>query len=283
MPCDLPQHLGWGLPGQVPQPSPHPLTGGVTWLLLAQLEAALRDLKPAAAEPEPSYPRLVRSVPSLMKVFRSSNGVYQNFQSARPIYSDTDAAAGSLLAAILELRNTEDRSVFTGIYDIMSTMLFFLGKAGHITHWHLDRSEALNWALGVLLGEVDIDKPVAAWYFVHATQLAGLAEYYASLGLALTELTSPPGDEDIRRLALGYGVIVTKVEQHAGDVVRVEPGWAHFVETLQPCIKSAWDSYDPQNALLYVLAGRSIGAHFPAAPEDYVASLAVTYSLAQQM
>jgi oxalate decarboxylase/phosphoglucose isomerase-like protein (cupin superfamily) len=61
------------------------------------------------------------------------------------------------------------------------------------------------------------------------------------------------------------------VKQRHGQVVYVPPGWAHQVTNEQPCLKVAWDYYDPNNfgkyALVHKMASRFFGV---AMSPDYV-------------
>jgi hypothetical protein len=55
------------------------------------------------------------------------------------------------------------------------------------------------------------------------------------------------------------------------DLVRVPPGWAHQVETHQPCIKVAVDLWEPRNLTAYLQAQRLTdeGGLAPYAADDY--------------
>jgi len=51
------------------------------------------------------------------------------------------------------------------------------------------------------------------------------------------------------------------LEQRAGDIIDVAPGWAHQVENLATCVKVAWDCVVPENLPLYMEVMHSIRAH----------------------
>ena len=100
---------------------------------------------------------------------------------------------------------------------------------------------------------------LAYWYFVsgeHAKELIDrLAEKTDKEGHPATYLD----DMDFKSFAATLGPNATfKLQQRAGDKVVVPPGWIHWVITVLPCVKVAWEIVEPESLADCVLIWRDI-------------------------
>ena len=57
--------------------------------------------------------------------------------------------------------------------------------------------------------------------------------------------------------------------QHNGDMVHVPNGWPHQLLNLKPCVKLAWDYYDPVNMARYALSWLYIRGKYMPRSDDY--------------
>jgi hypothetical protein len=217
------------------------------FIAVGHLSAALDEMNPVLKDSRTTGAELVRL----------ARKEYIHFSVASP-----DTAAGALagprsplLAKVMERRELEDPSIPVGFYDRYRTTLALLnmGSAHVTTRWHLDRVQAFNWAMGIGASHGDL---LARWIFVPPWKAGALDEALKRIrggeGLSDPDLDFPLPDEiETLRDILGDDGIF-EVRQHAGDLVVVPPGWVHCVITVRPCLKLAWDFWDPANAARYV-------------------------------
>ena len=82
----------------------------------------------------------------------------------------------------------------------------------------------------------------------------------------------PLTEAEIRAFKLRMGDKVVLIEQKAGEVVFVPPGWVHCVVNMEPCIKAACDLYTVDRFPSYARAAYEVGSavmHVANAP-DYM-------------
>ena len=53
---------------------------------------------------------------------------------------------------------------------------------------------------------------------------------------------------------------MVRLAQKPGDKIYVPPGWIHTVYTNLPCVKVAWDCYDPAHVHYYAYVHRHINS-----------------------
>ena len=81
-------------------------------------------------------------------------------------------------------------------------------------------------------------------------------------GLKGQVLLSPSRVQDLKKFLASKNLAyesegratVQVLYQPNGDMVHVPPGWPHQLLNLKPCVKLAWDYYDPVNMAWYVLS-----------------------------
>ncbi len=108
---------------------------------------------------------------------------------------------------------------------------------------------------------------VAAWLFI-APRAAAPTDLWLRDRGHVNGLAGNPrlGEEEVAALKLalaGLGLgdgCVVEVQQRAGDMVHVPPGWIHQVVNMRPCLKLAWDFADLTRMHLYIRAANEIGA-----------------------
>jgi len=169
-----------------------------------------------------------------------------------------------LLAKVLAQRANEDADVGVGIIDRYRTILVMLnlrrtGRTGTTcTPWHVDRTEAYNWAVGI--GDKH-PRYLAYWLFVSPENADALDAALKQLkkGKGLADAAGFPTANEIAALRriMGHDKLI-EVRQFAGDLVWVPPGWVHCVRTDEACLKLAWDFWDPAHALDYVTSWMGI-------------------------
>lgn len=155
------------------------------------------------------------------------------------------------------------------------------------TPLHLDMTEADNWAVLIIVGggrgSGKEGEPVAVWHFVHPLALRHVMDALRARGLATDESIEPADAQfwaEMRASAPAWmeqaglpGVPgVMQVEQRHNQVVHVPAGWAHQVDTLQPCLKAAWDLWEPRNFVSYLMVQRlahRVGMTGDIVPKDY--------------
>ena len=119
----------------------------------------------------------------------------------------------------------------------------------------------------------DIQQPLARWWFVapHALQyVVGQLSKYRKAGNTWKRV---PLEEwrAVQERAFKHfeeQVVIERLQMH-GEMVRVPVGWAHAVDTLQPCVKVAWDLWLPEHAAHYFEVVRLSAACAMSWPKDY--------------
>ena len=74
--------------------------------------------------------------------------------------------------------------------------------------------------------------------------------------LTLEEMSDMCEDSELAQLG------VCKVQQRAGEVVFVPPGWVHWVKNEQACVKFAYDGYDPKLMFAYMQSWEQVASKF---------------------
>ena len=165
--------------------------------------------------------------------------------------------------------------------------LCMLASAGNWTPMHVDWTHAVNVAFGV--GDtVDPMKPLARWYFFHPRAIPLMNDWLKETGRR-RELFRSDGlrcgkdkmprltQKDIEELQAvckeENASYVSVRHQYHGDMLQFQPGYLHQVETLQPCIKFAWDVYKVDKLEQYVDVWRYLMCQLMAHtdnPQDYM-------------
>ena len=63
--------------------------------------------------------------------------------------------------------------------------------------------------------------------------------------------------------------------QHNGDMVHVPAGWPHQLLNLKPCVKLAWDYYDPVSMARYARSWLYIRGKYMPRSDDYMGAAVV--------
>jgi hypothetical protein len=153
------------------------------------------------------------------------------------------------------------------LMDLGRSTLALLGGLGTGTGLHVDWSEAYNIAFAVGSSASGERLVLAVWVFLHPNHLAEAVAWIkdhvprAKQGVLAVPKEQRPllSEEEVRQMhaALPAGAVVV-LEQAAGDVVHVPPGWVHQVSNKQPCIKVAWDVHDELQYGTYVAVMQQI-------------------------
>jgi hypothetical protein len=148
-------------------------------------------------------------------------------------------------------------------------------------------------------GEVDVDSAVVLWVSVHPDHVSALDTWIKTAKdpktghVAHTDglrgkpslSTSRLKDlvQDLNSQNGGEGAAV-KFEQKPGELVHVPPGWAHYVKNLRPCVKFAFDFYNPAHFPVYVRVWKHVVCPFfkGAQGQDYMAVQDVMRQAMQQ-
>lgn len=177
--------------------------------------------------------------------------------------------------------------------------LMLVGGKGTSTAFHVDWSQAKNGAVAIVNKEGGYDKvkpPCAAppaialglgltaaprpqdlvlarWTLIHPSAAKEACkwiqkQFKPSGGKAAwtSAALSPAHVAELTGHLQANHIMV--LEQRAGDIIHVAPGWAHQVENMAPCLKVAWDCVEPENLPLYVEVMRSIRAHIKFTSKD---------------
>jgi len=193
-------------------------------------------------------------------------------------------------AAILISIRTKFGKLIAGareINDIRRSSLVFCGGKDAITGLHLDWTEAYNIAFSFCL----FDGVLAEWLFIRP-DAAELADYWLKQNGWVDGLASDP-KVHLRNLAFTSFVSymnsilpgsVIMVEQHAGQMVYVPPGWIHQVTNKQSCLKLAWDVYDLSHMHYYAMLQKRLVPFFKSAmADDYMATNAVLENIISRL
>jgi hypothetical protein len=163
--------------------------------------------------------------------------------------------------------------------------LVLLGGAGSGTGLHLDWTQAYNIALA--LASTGAGDVLAIWVGIAPCAVAAADAWLRSLKLeGSNQRLFPEGlrtkgrvrldDNMVHQLQLHLSNLhgsnsVVVLEQRHGQVVYMPPGWVHQVTNKEPCVKLAWDYYEPSNfgkyALVHDMAAKLFG---DAMADDYV-------------
>ncbi len=78
---------------------------------------------------------------------------------------------------------------------------------------------------------------------------------------------------------------VAIVKQGHGEMVHVPAGWVHQVINMRPCIKMAWDVYQPKHLLNYVLSQQYVASQITSTSNtaDYMSVMCVIKNLAVEL
>lgn len=130
------------------------------------------------------------------------------------------------------------------------------------TPLHIDKAGAFNWAVAIegTGAAVDVAKPLARWWFVNPKDYTAVLDYIVSKRWAVRDTRTPLLTEDQWKEVkdhVGSDAVVL-VLQHHNEYIRVLPGWAHQVDTLQPCIKVAWELINLDHIVEYLRIPRML-------------------------
>ena len=169
--------------------------------------------------------------------------------------------------------------------DIFRATLLMLGSVGVGTRLHVDWTEALNIALAID-GYSDLSLALALWMFVSPAALERVHRALIDDKQFLNKAGKrrfPKGlssNEDVQEhllskaemeyLAAKFPDGVMLVEQFAGEVVIVRPGWLHAVINLQPCLKLAFDRYVPEAFPQYAMSHVLVASKYGMVADDYM-------------
>jgi hypothetical protein len=143
-----------------------------------------------------------------------------------------------------------------GFTDSVRSCLILLGAVGMFTGLHIDWTEAYNIAFATC-GE-NVGEVLAVWVFIHPSIIHQVSEWLkAKTGKSFSDTSIHLTTELVSQLQAfangimpcGGGVVV--LNQCAGDMVYVPPGWVHQVTNALPCLKVAWDFYEDAHWALY--------------------------------
>ena len=131
--------------------------------------------------------------------------------------------------------------------------------------------------------------PLAEWTFFNPSSwsmsTSSYGNYRATLasseGEAIRRLASRV--QDLKKLLasknLAYDsegrATVQVLHQHNGAMVHVPAGWPHQVLNLKPCVKLAWDCYDPVNMARYAQSWLYIRGKYMPRSDDYMGAAVV--------
>ena len=123
---------------------------------------------------------------------------------------------------------------------------------------------------------------MAVWYFVSGVHAKLLVEWLKARPGADGRLPTHLSETDFEAFTKEVGAGAVRVEQRAGDKVVVPRGWIHWVVTVRPCVKVAWEVMEPDHLADYVLIWRDITPHLLTHPElavadDYMATLPTVF------
>lgn len=180
-----------------------------------------------------------------------------------------------------------------GINDIGLSTLVILGSTGTGTGFHLDWTQAYNITFSV--GTAVADSVLAVWTFINPLLISSadrwIKENLTGLGVPrpkkkargeqqqskwLLGFASSPDHihlkgsdldrflEAMQKLGSEMGVDnpVVQLQQKAGEMVFVPPGWVHQVVNLSPNVKVAWDCYTADNFHKYAQLQYRIASKF---------------------
>ena len=228
------------------------------------------------------------------------NGEYVTFNCvALPDSDAREVVAGLRRREVLDFLGIHG---VAGINDGDSRSLVLVGVAGLGSGVHVDWTQALNVAFGVT--ELRVGRKVlssdewgvlAWWFFIHPCKAQEAADYSKANFGPLGEDGKPVGKDfsaedgvtltrdEWKRLRVAMGKdgngtpYVRWLPQFAGKVVVVPPGWLHQVVNEQACIKYAIDTYDVNNADLYMELAREVAAKITGKrnAKDYMGAAAV--------
>ena len=161
--------------------------------------------------------------------------------------------------------------------NVLGTTLLLLHlkpNAKVTTDLHVDPLRAVNLALALDI-TMDLTAPLATWLFVNRSRARLALEILTSLRpdptMPWTVGLLEEAVSRAHRAAAGTAACMTLVQQMAGDAVWVEQGDMHIVITHQPCVKIAWDFFDP-SALDGILRVSSMRAMPGVGGQDFMAS-----------
>lgn len=183
-----------------------------------------------------------------------------------------------------DIRNKFDGLILASreLTDLYRASLILLGGATTKTGLHLDWTEAYNIAFAI--GTSSLSDPLAVWTFLHPSLAEqanawliqnGFEKGFQTAGRAfLSDDRVSAFKTAMDALMPGGSGGVLVVEQRAGDMVYVPPGWIHQVYNLQPCLKLAWDFYATEHFAIYSMLQSRIAAPLFGAEmaDDYMGS-----------
>lgn len=230
-------------------------------------------------------------------------GWYPQWNAARRAWLDPNSV---LIGLVKWLRGTkEDKDFGVDITTNHASTMVTMGQSGTGTPPHCERHDAFNHLMGVscaafkrsaspIVAEWQRQYPEAAavWVCVSPAYGPQLSTFLEGLGydggleyfFTANGTWTAPGVAAVKQFALDCGnndakgyANVQIIQQKAGGMVTIPPGWYHWVLNLRPCIKVAWDPIDPAMLHEYILVWRDIvcGQIGKAMNADYTSTLSV--------
>lgn len=245
---------------------------GVVMLPVARLSGCVQD---GAAAADDGWDENKHGNAKIAQAVASGQGTgHTKYLTTNLALFDETAAA-----ELLQLREHVPYTVLPatrGITDVVRIAVVLLGGIGKWTRLHMDWAAA--WNLAVALLGCDLTLPLAVWVFIAPWAVAMANEwlkkrkgkkgskgnFHLGLGLAGNDIFL--GDEDVRALEAhlnaqcGPRRSLVVLEQKAGDLVRVPPGWVHQVVNKQRCLKIAGEVYDEADFARYGLHMQAIAS-----------------------
>ena len=117
--------------------------------------------------------------------------------------------------------------------------------------------------------QVQLGNVLALWVFLHPTILRRVNVWLQAHGFkdGLAGASARLKKQQLQKLREDMGMIpgtstpyVAIVKQGHGEMVHVPAGWVHQVINMRPCIKMAWDVYQPKHLLNYVLSQQYVAS-----------------------
>jgi hypothetical protein len=161
------------------------------------------------------------------------------------------------------------------VTDSARSSLILLGGPKTGTGLHVDWTEAFNIAFSV--GDAPTMAVLAVWVFLHPAVAQAAHDWLKQNGwqdglAAKVRLEGASQEQFTQHLEQKQPGSVLVIEQRAGEMIRVVPGWIHQVSNLQPSLKLAFEVYDVNHFHAYGLLMHRIASPLfgKAMPRDYM-------------
>jgi len=159
----------------------------------------------------------------------------------------------------LRAHETDSVMLGSGTSDLCTTSLLFFAKEGDATGFHLDWADACNVAFGIGGRTQRVAEPVSTWYLLHPSAFEAAMVHIEEVGQGRFFGRGHGELDEGAFVELGASLpegALLVIQQCAGDLISVPPGWMHAVFSTQPCVKLAWDSASESKIVSYALNWR---------------------------